>query len=71
MLIKTSLLHQSFGVFGVCLVCVCVWCACVCVCVHAAELTFLPGLLRPSREGALCLHPLERAPGAYVQQRKP
>ena len=68
MLIKTSLLHQSFGVFGVCLVCVCV---CVRVRVHAAELTFLPGLLRPSREGALCLHPLERAPGAYVQQREP
>ena len=29
---------------------------------EAAELTFLPGLLRPSREGALCLHPLERVP---------
>ena len=35
------------------------------------ELTFLPGLLRPSREGTLCLHPLERAPGAYMKQRKP
>ena len=30
-----------------------------------------PGLLRPSREGALCLHPLERAPGASMQQREP
>jgi len=35
------------------------------------ELTFLPGLLRLSWEGALCLHPLERVPGAYVKQCKP
>ena len=33
--------------------------------------TFLPRLLRLSREGALCLHPLERVPGAYVKQCKP
>ena len=25
-----------------------------------SEFTFLPELLRPSREGALCLHPIER-----------
>ena len=37
---------------------------------EATELIILPGLLRPSREGALCLHPLERAPGAYVKQCK-
>ena len=35
-----------------------------------AEFTFLPGVLRPSQEGALCLRPLERAPGAYVQQHE-
>ena len=35
------------------------------------ELTFLPGLLRLSWEGALCLHSLERVPGAYVKQCKP
>ena len=29
-------------------------------------LTFLPRLLRPSREGTLCLHPLEGVPGAFV-----
>ena len=29
-------------------------------------LTLLPRLLRPSREGALCLHHLERAPSAFV-----
>ena len=29
-------------------------------------LTLLPGLLRPSREGALCLYHLERAPSAFV-----
>jgi len=30
----------------------------------------LPGLLRPFREGALWLHPLERAPSAYMKQCK-
>ena len=34
-------------------------------------LTFLPGFLRPSREGTLCLHPLERAPGAFVSDASP
>ena len=29
-------------------------------------LTFLSGLLRPSREGALCLHPIKRAPGVFM-----
>ena len=35
-------------------------------------LTLLPGLLRLSREGTLCLHPrLERAPGAFVRDASP
>ena len=34
-------------------------------------LTFLPELLRPSREGTLCLHPLERAPGAFMSDASP
>ena len=36
-----------------------------------SEFTFLPGLLRPSREGALHLHPIERAPEAFVNQSNP
>ena len=36
-----------------------------------AEFIFLLGLLRPSREGALCLHPIERAPVAYVNSASP
>ena len=36
-----------------------------------SEFTFLPGLLRPSREGALCLHPMERAPEASVNRASP
>ena len=36
-----------------------------------SEFTFLPGLLRPSREGALCLHPIERAPEASVNRASP
>ena len=33
--------------------------------------TFLPRLLRPSREGALRLHPIERAPEAFVNRASP
>ena len=36
-----------------------------------SESTFLPGLLRPSREGALHLHPIERAPEAFVNRASP
>ena len=68
MFIKTPLLHQSFGprvllslsfsgyFFGA---------------QRLSEFTFLPGLLRPSREGALCLHPIERAPEAFVNGASP
>ena len=34
------------------------------------ELTFLPGLLRPSWEGTVCHHP-ERAPGPFVSDASP
>jgi len=34
-------------------------------------LTLLPGLPRPPQEGALCLHPLERAPCAFVSDASP
>ena len=36
-----------------------------------SEFTFLPGFLRPSREGALHLHPMERAPEAFVNRASP
>ena len=36
-----------------------------------SEFTFLPGLLRPSWEGALRLHPIERAPEASVNRASP
>ena len=74
MLIKTPLLHQSFGsrvllsfslslslylsgyFFGV---------------QRSSVFTFLPRLLRPSQEGALCLHPIERAPEAFMNRASP
>ena len=34
-------------------------------------LVSLSGLLRPSREGALHLHPIERAPEAFVKRASP
>ena len=33
-----------------------------------SEFTFLPRLLRPSREGTLCFHPIERVPEASVNR---
>ena len=74
MLNKTPLLHQSFGprvllslslspplslsgyFFGA---------------QRHSEFTFLHGLLRPSREGAVRLHPIERAPEASVNRPSP
>ena len=63
MLIKRPLLHQSTGPH-------------VCVSFSLSfrlipEFTFLPGLLRPSREGALRLHPIERAPEAFMNRASP
>ena len=70
MLIKTPLLHQSSGshvflslslslsgyFFGV---------------QRPSEFTFLPGLLRPSRESALRLHSIERVPEASMNRASP
>ena len=36
-----------------------------------SEFTFLPGLRRPSQEGALHLHSIERAPEASVNRASP
>ena len=68
MLNKTPLLHQSSGprvflslslseyFFGA---------------QRPSEFTFLPRLLKPSREGALRLHPIERVPEASVNRASP
>ena len=74
MLIKTPLLHQSSG-------------PCVFLSLsfslslslsgyffgaqRPSEFTFLPRLLRPSQEGALRLHPIERVPEASVNRASP
>ena len=73
MLIKTPLLHQSFGprIFSLS-VCLSLSFSAWSPGVHRpSEFTFLPGLLRPSRESALCLHPIERAPEASVKRASP
>ena len=36
-----------------------------------SEFTFLPGLLRPSQEGTLHLHPIKRAPEAFMNRASP
>ena len=72
MLIKTPLLHQSSA-------------PCVFLSLsfslslsgyffgaqRPSEFTFLPGLLRPSREVTLCLHPIKRAPEASMNRASP
>ena len=74
MLIKTPLLHQSSGphVFLSFFVSLSPffsgWSPGA---QRLSEFTFLPGLLRPSREGALCLHPIERVPEASVNRASP
>ena len=68
MLIKTPLLHQSS-----------VPRACLSLSLSGylfgaqrpSEFTFLPGLLRPSQEGAVCLHHIERVPEASVNWASP
>ena len=72
MLIKTPLLHQSSG-------------PCLSLSLspslcfsgrspgaqRLSEFTFLLRLLRPSREGTLYLHPIERVPEAFVNRASP
>ena len=72
MLIKTPLLHQSSGPvflsFSLSLSLFSGWSPGA---QRPSEFTFLPGLLRPSPEGDLCLHPIERAPEASVNRASP
>ena len=70
MLNKTPLLHQSssphvFLSLSLCLL------GYFFGAQRPSEFTFLPRLLRPSREGALCLHPIKRAPEASVNRASP
>ena len=78
MLIKTPLLHQSSGPH-VCLSLLSLslsppppslsgWSPGA---QRPSGFTFLPGLLRPSREGALCLHPIKRVPEAFMNRASP
>ena len=78
MLIKTPLLHQSFGPRVLLSLSLTLslspslsfsgWSPGA---QRLSESTFLPGLLRPSREGALHLHPIERASEASMNRASP
>ena len=76
MLNKTPLLHQSFGP---CVLLSLSLSVSVSLSLSGwspgaqrpSEFTFLLGLLRPSREGALCLHPIKRAPEASMNRASP
>ena len=67
MLIKTPLFHQSFGPR----VSLSLFQADPLETQRLSEFTFLPRLLRPSQEGTLCLHPIERAPEASMNRASP
>ena len=74
MLIKTPLLHQSFGPRVLLSISLSLSLSCSGYFFgvqRLSEFTFLPELLGPSREGALCLHPIERAPEASVNRASP
>ena len=73
MLIKTPLLHQSFGphVFLLLSLSLSLFFRLIPWSARLSKFTFLPRLLRPSQEGALCLHPIERAPEAFVNRASP
>ena len=73
MLIKTPLLHQSSGPVSFLSLSLSLslffsWSPGA---QRLSEFTFLPGLLRPSQEGALHLHPIKRAPEASVNRASP
>ena len=67
MLIKTPLLPQSFGPR----LSLSLFQADPLETQRLSEFTFLPRLLRPSQEGTLCLHPIERAPEASMNRASP
>ena len=74
MLIKTPLLHQSFGphvLLSLSLFLPLCFSGYFFGVQRLSEFTFLPRLLRPSPEGTLCLHPIKRSPVGLPEQSKP
>ena len=78
MLIKTPLLHQSFGPRVLLSLSLSLFLSLPLSlsgyffgAQRLSEFTFLPGLLRPSQKGALHLHPIERAPEASMNRASP
>ena len=68
MLIKTPLLHQSSGPHVFLSLSLPLFFRRSLGAERLSEFTFLPRLLRPSQEGALHLHSIERAPEASVNR---
>ena len=71
MLMKTPLLHQSSGPHVLLSYSLSLSQAISLECRGPLGSLSFPGLLRPSREGALCLHPIGRAPEASVNRASP
>ena len=71
MLIKTPLLHQSFGPRVFLSRSLSLFFRLISGVQKLSGFTFLPGLLRASQEGTLHPHPLERAPEAFVNRASP
>ena len=74
MLNKTPLLHQSFGahvLLSLSLFLSLSLSGYFLGAQRSSGFTFLPRLLRPSQEGALRLHPIERVPEASVNRASP
>ena len=71
MLIKTPLLHQSSGPHVFLSLSLPLFFRRSLGAERLSEFTFLPRLLRPSQEGALHLHSIERAPEAFVNRASP
>ena len=71
MLIKTPLLHQSSGPHVFLSLSLPLFFRRSLGAERLSEFTFLPRLLRPSQEGALHLHSIERAPEASVNRASP
>ena len=70
-LIKTPLLHQSFGPKSCFLSLSLSFSGWSPGAQRSSGFIFLPGLLRPSRQGTLRLHPIKRVPEAFMNRASP